>query len=254
MTLVAPTSALVPYLAVEAIGVVVPAHDEEERIDACLDSLERAAGHPAVAGIPVEVVVVLDSCTDGTADRVAVPRLLRVSALPVRVRNVGQARHLGLADLLSRREAEGSGLWLACTDADSTVPTNWFARQLAWRRAGAEAVAGTIAVQDWSGHPVVARHRFERHQARLGLGHGHRHVHGANLAFSADAYRAVGGMPRVSDAEDHALWTALRSGGHRTVAAGDLTVTTSARTEGRARYGFSAFVGSLGREHAAIQT
>lgn len=43
------------------IGVVIPAHNEEHHIAACLTSVLFAAEHPALAGPPVYVVVVLDN-------------------------------------------------------------------------------------------------------------------------------------------------------------------------------------------------
>jgi chlorobactene glucosyltransferase len=44
------------------VSVIVPVHDEERVIDACATSL-RAQDHPAL-----QIVFVLDRCTDGTAD------------------------------------------------------------------------------------------------------------------------------------------------------------------------------------------
>lgn len=48
------------------IGVVIPAHNEEQSLHACLDALLVAASHPAL-GVPVRILVVLDSCADGSA-------------------------------------------------------------------------------------------------------------------------------------------------------------------------------------------
>ena len=45
-------------------GVVVPAHNEEDLLPACLAALQKAAGQ---ARIPVHLLVVADDCTDGTA-------------------------------------------------------------------------------------------------------------------------------------------------------------------------------------------
>ena len=48
---------------IEAAGIVVPAHDEETLLPACLAALQQAVRS---AGIPVHVLVAADSCTDGT--------------------------------------------------------------------------------------------------------------------------------------------------------------------------------------------
>ena len=49
---------------IEAVGVVVPAHNEEALLPACLAALRQVAGG---VGMPVSVLVVADTCTDGTA-------------------------------------------------------------------------------------------------------------------------------------------------------------------------------------------
>lgn len=230
-------------LEVDEVGVVVPAHNEEECIAACLRSVTRAARHPEVAGARVRIVVVLDSCTDETAPRAsAVPG---VTCIEVSHRNVGLARAAGFAELINGSTSALSRTWLSTTDADSRVPADWLARQLAWRRRGADAVAGTVVVHDWRSHPPRTRARFEAYQREAGTGLGHPHVHGANLGLSAQAYLTCGGMPGLALAEDHALWALLRRGGHRTVSAPDLPVVTSARRHGRADGGFASLLRSL---------
>jgi len=228
-----------------AVGIVVPAHDEAPSIGLCLRAIRRAARHPALAGIRVDVVVVLDACSDDTAEAVERVHGVRVSTLEVDHRNVGQARRDGFAQLLDRLVEPRRRTWLATTDADTVVPADWLARQLAWRAQGAHAVAGTVTVTDWADRGPLLRTRFGAHQAALGTAHGHGHVHGANLGFDAAAYEAVGGMPGLGLAEDHALWTAFGADDRPVVAAGDLAVATSARRDGRAPHGFSAFLGLL---------
>ena len=227
----------------EEIGVVVPAHDEERRIDACLDSLRVAARHPALRGRRLRLVVVLDACSDRTGDRVARDR--GVDIVEVSHRSVGPARSAGFDRLLGTAGVADHQHWLATTDADSLVPADWLARQLAWRRHGADAVAGTVDVRDWSEQPASVRHRFERRQRTHGVGFDHPHVHGANLGLSAAAYRAAGGVPHIDRAEDHALWDAVGAAGLRRVSAPDLPVVTSSRRDGRAAGGFSDLLRSL---------
>ena len=48
------------------IGIIVPAHDEEARIEDCVQSLPVAASHPALTCEPVKVIEVLDACRDRT--------------------------------------------------------------------------------------------------------------------------------------------------------------------------------------------
>ncbi len=71
---------------VEAVGVVVPAHDEETLLPACLAALRDAA---SALRLPVHVVVVADACTDQTA---AVARATGARVIGIRARRVGAAR------------------------------------------------------------------------------------------------------------------------------------------------------------------
>ena len=70
------------------IVVVVPAHNERERLPGCLASIAAAAEQVSV---PVQVVVVLDACTDGS--EYALPA--SVAAVRVSLKNVGASRAAG---------------------------------------------------------------------------------------------------------------------------------------------------------------
>jgi hypothetical protein len=216
---------------IEAIGVVVPAHDEQDLLPACLRSIRLAARHPGVRGLPVHVVPVLDACSDDSG-------AVALGAIEIAARNVGLARAAGVTTVLAREAGRvPERLWLATTDADSTVPPDWLSGQVRLARAGADAVTGTVRVRDWSPQPLAARVRFAR---TYGVpGGGHRHVHGANLGVSAAAYLAVGGMAALAVGEDQALVDALVRAGRRVVATGRIPVTTSARRESRTVGGFA---------------
>ncbi|GAA4797444.1 glycosyltransferase family 2 protein [Actinomycetospora chlora] len=222
------------------VGVVVPAHDEQELLGACLHAVRAAAG--VVRGrARVVVLVVADACTDDTAE---VARRHGVRVLRLDARNVGRARATGMAALLARREPP---VWLATTDADSVVPRGWLAAQLDARDRGAEGWVGTVAVTDWSGVPRPVRLRYRAaYDPDADRGDPHRHVHGASLGVAAAAYRAVGGFPPYPTGEDVALVAALDRGGHRVVRDRTRPVTTSARSEGRAPDGFAGHLRALG--------
>ena len=210
------------------IGVCIPAHNEEADIGACLASLWRAIQHPELRGERVQVVVVLDACTDGTAACVANWPVL---ALPTQHRNVGLARTEGASRLL----AEGAR-WLAFTDADTVVSERWLVEQLALK---AEVVCGTVAVADWSGHGVLAERARAAFDAAYLDQDGHRHVHGANLGISATAYRAIGGFEALACSEDQALVDRLEAAGVPIAWSARPRVTTSARPYSRVSGGFA---------------
>ena len=220
--------------AIQRIGVAIPAQDEQDLLPACLAALDRAA---ARCPLPVAVMVVADACRDATAQ---VARAGGAGAIEVDHRCVGRARAEGMAALLEQLGAEGT--WLASTDADSLVPEHWLTRQLELAAGGADAVAGTVRVADWGEHPARARRRYAR---LYRPSDGHRHVHGANLAVSAEAYVAVGGFAPLPVHEDVALVAALDAGGYRVARSGQLSVLTSARAAGRAPGGFAGYLRSL---------
>src|ERR1700753_446293 len=84
---------------IEAVGVVVPAHDEEELLPACLAALSEAVATVTAErpGLRVRIVVAADACTDDTA---AVARRAGVGLVSLDSENVGTARAAGLRELL----------------------------------------------------------------------------------------------------------------------------------------------------------
>jgi glycosyltransferase involved in cell wall biosynthesis len=213
------------------IGIVIPAHNEERHISACLAAVQRAIEHPALAHQQVELLVVLDDCLDDTAARVSA---LGVAALEVSFRNVGKARAVGAEQLL-----EMGAQWLAFTDADTVVPADWLVRQLEF---GADAVCGTVEVDSWSEYGESVRSRY---LALYQFTENHRHIHGANLALSADAYRNAGGFQHLVAHEDVRLVADLERIGARIVWTATNPVITSARRDYKCQGGFGEYLVSL---------
>ncbi|MEU8135987.1 glycosyltransferase [Streptodolium elevatio] len=226
---------------VTRVVVVVPARDEQDELPGCLDALSVAAARVEPIGVRVDVVVAADSCVDRTA---AVARDFGARVVETDVGTAGAARAAGFAAALGQswitRAPEASShrdrLWLATTDADSRVPRGWLACQIAWAARGWDAVAGTVRVSDWSGHPPGAAEAFA---ARYHHWHGRPpHVHGANLGFRSAAYQAVGGFTTSAVGEDHDLVRALENAGYRVLRTAAHSVVTSARLDPRAPGGF----------------
>ncbi|MDG9779665.1 glycosyltransferase [Metapseudomonas otitidis] len=213
------------------IGVVIPVHDEEAHLGACLDSVLLAATHPGLGGEPVRVLVVLDSCSDGSA---AIAHAYGVETRALQARNVGRARGEGARTLL-----EAGARWIACTDADSVVDANWLVDQL---EMGAELVCGTVQVADWDDLPEHVRDRYEQHYCDAD---DHRHVHGANLGFCARAYLRAGGFAPLPAHEDVHLVQAFARIGARIAWSARPRVYTSARLLGRTPEGFAGYLRAL---------
>ncbi|WP_326542444.1 glycosyltransferase [Pseudorhodoferax sp.] len=209
------------------IGVVIPAHDEAAHVGTAVAAARRAALHPALAGEAVQILVVADACRDDTAALAAAGGAL---TLVLSARNVGLARHAGARLLLA-----AGARWLAFTDADSTVADDWLAEQLGLQ---CDAVCGCVWVADWQAHGERAALLAQAFAAQYCPVDGHRHIHGANLGLSADAYRRVGGFPALASSEDVALVQALEAAGIVVAYSARPRVWTSARTDHRAPLGF----------------
>jgi glycosyltransferase involved in cell wall biosynthesis len=224
---------------IRLIGVVVPAHNEQDLLPSCLASLRPAAR--ALPGTPVRLVVVADACRDRTAE---VARRGGAVVVTTGARNVGGARAAGVREVLRRAgHVDPADIWLATTDADTLVPARWLREHARYGDEGWDAVAGTVRVAGWSGYRPDTRSLFRK---RYGAGAGpHAHVHGANLGFRATAYLRAGGFPDVPTAEDRALVAALTANGSRVRRTRSLSVVTSARREGRAPHGFSHYLAEL---------
>jgi glycosyltransferase involved in cell wall biosynthesis len=221
-----------------AVGVVIPACNEEDSIVECLNSVVRAL-NAAPTVDSSWIVVVADCCTDQTA-RLARRRLAgRGTTIECSVASPGAARRLGAAQVLThfagRRPSE---VWIANTDADSRVSVDWISHHLQLATRGFCGIAGIVRVVSIEGHDAAAVREFHAGYATYEDG-THPHVHGANLGVRADAYADAGGWSDLTVAEDHCLWSRVRARGWPTIASVGSVVLTSGRLHGRARGGFA---------------
>lgn len=229
-----------------AIGVVIPARDEADRVDGCLaavtESVRELGRSPAGANLEVRIVVVVDGCRDGTADRVAAwPTVTPVLCTAGRV---GVARAAGIHHLLAmfrRVEVSAARTWIANTDADSTVSSGWLSTHAAAARRGAAMLLGTVRPDPAELDRAIEDRWYRGHR----LGDDHPHVHGANLGIRADWYRRVGGFPPVARQEDVAIVAAVEAAGGRIERTGASPVLTSSRLTGRAPGGMADYLRRL---------
>ncbi|MGZ4546651.1 MAG: glycosyltransferase [Blastococcus sp.] len=240
--------------AAALLGVVVPARNEAELLPACLAALRAAIAHPGRGDAPVRVVVVADGCTDDTADVARAGGAVVLSGGAVGSGNVGAARDAGVRELLAEADRAGVApgrLWVATTDADSTVPPDWLVLHETAAASGVDAVVGTVAVGDWTGSPPHVAAAFDAaYTAWRGTGAVHPHVHGAHLGVRGSAYLACGGFASVPVSEDVALVRALEQAGATILRTPASPVLTSARRLPRARGGFGDDIDRLASRHS----
>ncbi|BBG00950.1 MULTISPECIES: glycosyltransferase [Pseudonocardia] len=236
---------------IEAVGVLVPAHDESAAVGACVRSVLTALD--AVPGLRVRALCVLaDRCSDDTAAR-ARDAIARHPAA-ARVRHavletgrddppapVGAVRTRAAAALLGQLDrpgAEHGRTWLLSTDADCTVGPGWVRGHLVRADDGADAVIGGV-VLDLPGFPVPPGEPPPPD----------RPVYAANLGVRASSFTGVGGFPAIDSGEDHGIVARLRAAGYRVLPGPVGDVRTSARTSGRARGGLA----DLLARHAGVE-
>lgn len=233
--------------------IAIPVRNEAERIAACLRTVDAQAGlRPGSLGL----VLFLNNCTDGTAAIVADlrPRMsipLRVVEVAFDGANAGWARRAAMDAAAAWIEANAAAGTILSTDADTRVPPDWVARNLAALEAGADAVAGRIALDPDEAAllppSLHARGALEdaydalltEAEARIDPDpHDpwpcHRTTIGASLSVRLAAYRQVGGMPAIPLGEDGAFVAALLAQGLRVRHAREIEVIVSARLTGRA--------------------
>jgi glycosyltransferase involved in cell wall biosynthesis len=236
---------------ISAVGVVVPAHNEAGRVGACLESIKVAlAALPS--NVDSAIWVMVDRSTDGTlriveASLAGRPRWGWESSGQERA--VGWLRHRGARAALNLlRPHPARSTWLLHTDADSKVPSDWVVRHLRHAEDGAHAVAGVVRLDDLGHLHPRAAHRYEVlvNAERGDLGHSQ--VYGANLGVRGDAYLAVNGFRARATSEDADLVKRLERSGFRVAHALDVSVSTSARLEGRANGGLADLLGQLQSE------
>jgi len=227
----------------KAIGVILPVHNEEELLHDALIAIDRAFSRVGSDGIACGSVIVLDACSDSSAviAKRWVDALRRRDGRhkPMVVWNhsasVGRARKTGANALLRMwAHIDLRHIWLASTDGDSRVPSDWLVTQLHAHESGTDLWTGRVIVDDWSHYQEATARRW-----REAYDNEDVPIHGANLGFNARVYVDAGGFTTQATGEDRALYQAIVARGGRTYHDSEVKVVTSGRRKGRAPMGFS---------------
>jgi|CXWL01.1.fsa_nt_gi hypothetical protein len=234
--------------------IAIPARDEEALIRPCLEALAAQQDAP-----PFAVALVLNNCSDGTADVVRamadqLPFELHVYdvQLPAHFSDAAWARRLAMNAAALLTNADGV---ILTTDADSRVDSRWVRNVMDCYAAGADIVCGFVA-PDFTDAPAltfdaIRRGAMEYEYSQLTAEANaiidpdpadpwpnHLVETGANLAIRACDLAALGGVPHICPGEDQRLVAMARRKGARIRHAFQPSVTTSSRVRGRASGGW----------------
>jgi hypothetical protein len=226
----------------DAVAICVPVRNEATLLPRLLDALSVQR-----AGVALMLCIAFDGCSDGSEAIVtqrarSLPFTVITSVTPVGDEpNAGRARREALA--LGARSADQPRLALLSTDADSVPAPDWVAATVS-ALASADVVVGRI-MRD-STFQDAAQDRLEIYYDNLfalrrridpvpwEAPHTHHYTGGANMAFRAAAYAALGGFEPRGAGEDAAIVDAAHRAGMRVRRDRSVAVETSSRRVGRA--------------------
>lgn len=216
------------------IGIVIPAHNEALTIASCLVAVQKAIDQ-LTEDVTAYPLVVLDDCTDDTLTKV---KAAGADYIQCEYRCVGQVRDMGIRHAI----AQGA-TWIACTDADSIVTADWLVQQVThMTQQPNDMICGVVSVDSWEHLTPKTQEDYIAHYQDM---MGHRHIHGANLSFSSEAYLAVGGFAPLPCHEDVELVQKFEDQGYAITWSNQVRVITSSRLDARANEGFAAFLANL---------
>ena len=238
-------------------AVIIPARDESNRIEACLNAM---ADTIARSGQTVGVVVCVNDTTDDTAARTAA--VLRARALPHLIADlhfvpgtggVGRVRDIGMT--LAQSIAQPPQM-LMTTDADSRVCPDWITANLA-ELCHADVVFGAISPDP--DELAQIRGQLSPHDTDEGAytkaairlvtlldpqvhdpAPEHLSHSGASIAVTTTALARMGGIPWKPLSEDRALATRGAALDLRLPHASAPRVGPACRREGRAGGGMAS--------------
>jgi hypothetical protein len=246
-----------PDAPAPGVVIAIPVKDEAERLPGCLQSLAAQEG---VDFSDVAVVLLLNNCTDGTAEVVrasapGLPFALHMHEVTLKggQANAGWARKLAMD--AAARLAAPDGVLLT-TDADTLLHADWIEANLREIAAGHDAVAGYVMADSGElmelSPAILERGRLEWEYQQLAAeldarvdceAHDpwprHNQNCGASAAVTLRAYRLIGGLPPKPVGEDRALFEMIRRIDGKIRHSLEVQVVTSARIDGRASGGLA---------------
>lgn len=243
------------------VVVTIPAHNEENLIGNCIESLavQRTIFGKKIDLSEFEILILCHNCTDSTYEmslktwsRFPDLNLTVLEICRPDVNNVGAVRRI-LMRIASSRIYHGQG-YIAMTDADTLVHPFWISNIIGYIGSGYGLICGRIdldtdGISDRAKRILAQKAHYEELRTLLNDSifpikedplprHGDNA--GPNMAVRADVYDRVGGIAPLGFCEDIAFYDEIIWGGFKVRHCPLTIVTTSGRTEPRAPWGFGA--------------
>ena len=203
------------FQPVTKISIIIPARNEANNINACIDSI-LAQEYP---GHLFEIIVIDDHSTDSTFDIVN-------SYADRNVRCIKLSDHLQKDELINAYKkkalsigiAQSKGELIITTDADCIVPVNWLQHMAAlYERdkpvmivAPVDFICNNTIVEKFQSIDFMSMQGITAAAQALGLGNM---SNGANLAFSKQAFNDVdgyNGIDHLASGDDYLLMMKLQ--------------------------------------------
>lgn len=195
------------------VSVIIPAYNEEDYIQPCLDSVVNLK----FPNSDFEVIVIDNNSTDNTSV-VIKKNFPKVKIVKEEKQGVVFARMRGV------NEARGS--IIAFTDADSCVPEMWL--QNIYTGFGNHQIVAIGGLIEY--HPKSFWSPIKQYIANSSYSF-FKSMSGANMSFRKDFYRMVGGFsPKVNTAEDAYISFKLKRTGKIKILKENTVITSSRRT------------------------
>jgi cellulose synthase/poly-beta-1,6-N-acetylglucosamine synthase-like glycosyltransferase len=178
--------------AAVSVSIIIPARDEENNIGALLNALQQQT-YPASL---VQVIVVDDHSTDGTAD--IVKKYPSVTLLQLTATDINSYKKKAIETGI----AAAGGRLIITTDADCIPPAEWLSTMVAFytKQKASFIAAPVVFTNDHSVLQVFQALDFLVLQGITGAAVYQRHLsmcNGANLAYEKKVFDEVGGFSGI---------------------------------------------------------
>jgi glycosyltransferase involved in cell wall biosynthesis len=195
------------------VSVIVPTHNRRQLVSQAVNSILRQRG------VSIELIVVNDGSTDGTASW-----LDRIAGTDARIKIVHHERPRFISEARNAGIAQASGRWVAFCDDDDLWAPDKLATQLGALRSSAARWGCTGIVVVDQRLEIAGHHHVTGGEVLADLLENNRIPSGSSAIAELNLLREIGGFdPALPASEDWEMW--IRLAQHSPLAAVDRPLT-----------------------------